>query len=180
MSRFHSFVAMLAVLLLAAAAHATSALYVTDAEQAKLSTAVVVATVGASHFAKSEAYNAPITLTSIRVDEVLYGKAPTELTIEQMGGTLGDQTMYVPGDARFESNTQVVLFLRNVEGGWYLTAMEQSLYRVVGSELQRDLGGGMWIRSPTGRLVEFEEPAGRPVKTLDGFRRLLAALNGAE
>ncbi len=180
MIRSHSIVAMLAVLLLAVAAHATSAMYVTDAEQAKLSTAVVVATVGASTNAKSEQYNAPITLTKIKVDEVLYGNAPKEITIEQMGGTLGDQTMYVPGDARFEANSKVVLFVRNVDGGWYLTAMEQSLYRVVGHELQRELSGGMWIRSPSGRLVEFHEPAERPVKTLDSFRRLLGALKGAE
>lgn len=171
---------MFAVLLLAVAAHATSAMYVTDAEQAKLSTAVVVATVGTSTNAKSEQYNAPITLTKIKVDEVLYGTAPKELTIEQMGGTLGDQTMYVPGDARFEANTRVVLFLRNVDGGWYLTAMEQSLYRIVGQELKRELTGGMWIRSPAGRLVEFHEPSDRPVKTLDSFRRLLSALNGAK
>jgi hypothetical protein len=176
MIRAHSFVVMLAVLFLAAAVQATSALYVTDLEQAKLSTAVVAATVGTSHFEKSERYQTAITLTKIKVDEVLYGKAPSELIIEQMGGTLGKVTTYLPGDARFEANTRVVLFLRQVEGGWYLTAMEQSLYRVVGGRLERELGDGMWIRSPTGRLVQFQEPVDRPDKTIDGFRRLFQAL----
>ncbi len=173
-------VAGLFVLLAAPAAQATSALYVTDVEQAKLSTAVVVATVGQSRFEMSKQYETPITLTEVSVDEVLHGTAPKAVTIEQMGGTVGKISTYIPGDARLEQGTKVVLFLRNVEGGWYLTALEQSQYVVVNGELRRTLTSGIFIRNPEGHLVEFKEPSDAPAKTIDTLKRDLATLKGAE
>ncbi len=173
-------VAALAVLMTGSAS-ATSALYLSDAEQASMSTAVVIATIGDATVEMSPVWNQAITLTRVKVDEVLYGVAPSDVVIEQMGGTLDGITVYIPGDARFEQGERCVLFLRNVDGGWFLTAMEQSKYRLesrerLGSLMVRQLSGGMFVRGPDGRLVEFHEPSNRPLKLLKTFREMLAEL----
>ncbi len=168
----------LAVLGVAAVAQATSALYVTDVQQAELSTAVVVATIGEATVKPHPEWNRPMTHTTLRIDEVLHGAAPAELTIEQYGGTLNDQTHYLPGDATFEQGEKCVLFLRQVDGGWYLTALQQSKYKIVshprlGTLLERKLDGGIWVRNDAGRLVEYSEPPSKPIRTLEEFRALM-------
>ncbi len=177
--------AAFSLVLLAGPAEATSALYVTDAQQAELSTAIVVATVGEARTSLSERYHRAITRTELKVEEVLYGAAPAELSIEQFGGTVGERTWYVPGDARFERGERCVLFLRLVEGQWFLTAMEQSKYARrqsprLGTTLHRELSGGMFVRDATGHLVEFHEPVDRPLRRMKAFKALLADLPAPE
>ena len=55
-----------------ASASGTSVLYFTDAEQARLSSAVVVATVGSARQEVHPRYQRPMTYTSFQIDEVLY------------------------------------------------------------------------------------------------------------
>lgn len=165
----------------AGAAQATSALYVTDSQQAQLSTAVVVATVGEARASMSERYHQAITRTGVEVEEVLYGAAPPRLTVEQFGGTVGDRTWYVPGDARLEEGQRCVLFLRQVDGEWFLTAMEQSKYELretagLGATMHRTLSGGIFVRDDALKLVEYREPAERPARPLSALRALLAEL----
>ena len=161
-------------------ASATSALYLTDVEQARLSTAVVVAKVGEVKAEAHPTYRI-VTRTKIEVDEVLLGQAPKELRIEQIGGSLDGVTVYVPGDARFEAGERCVLFLRQVEGGWFLTAMEQSRYALqergrLGTVMQRELHSGLYKRDDQGRLVEFTEAPDRPIKLLRDFRSKMSSL----
>ena len=173
---------IVAILVLAAAspAVATSAVYLTDVEQARASTAVVVATVARVEVAAHETHRI-VTRTSITVEQVLYGAAPDQLRVEQIGGTLDGVTVHVPGDARLEAGNRDVLFLRQVDGRWYLTAMEQSRYELrtgpSGSvTMHRDLHSGLYTRDSAGRLVEFSEPADPPPKLLAHFRAKMAAL----
>jgi len=166
----------------AGSAFATTALFVTDAEQAELSTAVVVATVGNAEVGPHERYETVATRTTIRVDETLYGQAPKELVINQIGGTLNGQTVYIPGDARLERGERCVLFLRQVDGRWYLTAMEQSKYRLVdharfGTIMERRLGDGIVFRNATGELVDYDEPIRAPIKRFTLFRVAMARLD---
>lgn len=175
----------LAVLVTASIAGATSALYVTDVEQAGLSTAVVVVTVGEAEVKLHPEWKRPMTHTTLRVDEVLYGTAPATLTVEQYGGTMNDQTHYLPGDATLEKGERCVVFLRKVDGGWYLTALQQSKYKLVahprlGLLLERKLDGGIFIRNDAGRLVEYLEPPEKPVMTLEEFRRLMKTAEPAQ
>jgi len=170
------------LLVSAGSAFATTALFVTDAEQAELSTAIVVATVGRAEVGPHERYETVATRTTIRVDEVLYGQAPKELVINQIGGTLNGMTVYIPGDARLERGERCVLFLRQVEGRWYLTAMEQSKYRLVedsrfGTIMERRLGDGIVFRNATGELVDYEEPIRAPIKRFALFRSEMARLD---
>jgi hypothetical protein len=173
---------VLLVLIGASVASATSVLYVTDAEQAKLSTAVVVVTIGDSEVKPSEQFRA-VTITRIKVDEVLYGEAPAALSIEQIGGTIDGVGTYVPGDARLEKGERCVLFLRHVGEGWFLTALEQSKYELrdsprLGVTMHRELHSGLFTRNEQGRLVEYLEPPDRPIKLLSAFRTLMTGLAG--
>ncbi len=163
----------------AGAIHATSALYFTDAEQARLSSAVVVATVAGARQAVHPEWQRPLTFTTLRVDEVLYGDAPKQLEIEQIAGTIDGITTRIPGDALFESGERCVLFLRHVDGGWYLTSLGQSKYELVpapgGPVLHRELAMALYTRDDRGRLHAYEEPPRRP-RSLTDLKAELAAL----
>jgi hypothetical protein len=171
--------------LTAAPASATSALYLSDIEQAAESTAVVIARVGAARQAVHPKWNRPLTLTSIEVEEVLVGAAPASLSIEQLGGVLDGKVHYIPGDAVLKQGERCLLFLRNVEGGWFLTAMKQSRYQLLegkrGTFVKRDLSEGLFVNTPNG-LRPFAPPRNSPVQLLsdlrDKFRRAFGGNGG--
>lgn len=171
----------LGLLAIASVASATSVLYLTDERQAELSTAVVVATVGTAVAADDAARGHILTRTSIKVEEILAGDAPPDLTVIQTGGTVGNRTLHVPGDARLEHGERCVLFLRQVDGAWSLTALEQSKYgledSVFGERLRRPHLGGLFTYDADGALVPFEEPV-KPVVTLQAFRARMAKVTG--
>ncbi len=155
---------------------ATSALYLTDVEQAAESTAVVVARVGAARSAVHPKWNRPLTLTSIDVEEALVGSAPSSLVIEQLGGVLDGKVHYIPGDARLKEGERCVLFLRQVDGSWFLTAMQQSKYQLLegkrGTFVKRSGSEGLFVNTPEG-LKPFAPPRKRPVQLLSELRERL-------
>ncbi len=161
---------LLVFLAMPQAVDATSAIYVTPVEQARLSTAVGVATIGRSEVRVHPEWKRPITDTTVHVAEVVVGAAPETLVIEQIGGTIDNQRLVVPGDARFEVGERCLLFLRKVEGNWFLTAMEQSKYTLVetpgGTMLFRQLSGGLFVVNGQGRLEEYEEPGSLKTRSL--------------
>jgi hypothetical protein len=176
-------VALVASALLGAAAsprfaHATSALYVSDDEQARLSSAVAVVTVGTAKQGVHPQWGRPITRTELKIDELLYGSAPAAVVIEQFGGTVDGKTLRMPGDARFEPGERCVVFLRQQDGQWFLTAMEQSKYRIVRQGrldvLERSLGDGIFVRGGDGHLLPYEERLPKPVYLLSDLRAALA------
>jgi hypothetical protein len=157
------------------AALATTALYVTDAEQAELSTAVVIARVGVAEVLPHDRYETVMTRTTLVIDDVLYGTAPEQVLLHQVGGTLDGRTVHVPGDAKFELGERCVLFLRQVEGRWYLTAMEQSKYLLndhprFGPLMTRELSAGLRTRDSRGALVAYRPGVRSPMKRLVSFR----------
>jgi len=157
-------------------ASATSAIYLTEVEQAAESTAVVVATIGSARVEVDPKWQRPITLTTIHVAEVLLGSAPEKLTIEQFGGTIAGKTLFIPGDARLKRGERCVLFLRQVDGNWFLTAMQQSKYEIHEAArqvlLRRTLSDGLFVRTDKG-LEPLEEPPHKPVLTLRRLREEL-------
>lgn len=152
--------ALLAALLGPVRADATSAILVSEVEQAEMSTAVVVATVVSQRPSVHPQYGRPMTLTTLDIERTLVGKAPAQVEIHQMGGERDGQTLHVPGDARWEIGERAVVYLRQVDGQWYLTAMEQSKYRIIpsidGEVLERELSGGLYVRQPNGSLSEWD------------------------
>jgi len=165
---------LLLCLLLAVPAQATTALLLDAPAQARLSTAVVVATVGESTVSLHPDYKRPVTRTRVSVDEALFGGAPKNLVVEQFGGTLAGATLAVPGDARLVAGERVVLFLRQVDGGWFLTALEQSAWGIDGDRLSRPSTAHYTQRAPDGRLVEAPD---QPSLSLASLRLQLKALS---
>ena len=133
---------------------ATVALHLSNAQQAQKSDLVVIVKVVRQRtFALSGSAH---TDTTVRVLEVVKGAAEKGqlIDIRQLGGTLGDTTTVVPGDAHFEVGEQCVLFLADREpdsGVLFLTAMAQSKFDIVGSAadgdriLVRDLAGTLLL-----------------------------------
>ncbi|MBJ95679.1 MAG: hypothetical protein CMP23_14550 [Rickettsiales bacterium] len=154
-------------------AEATSALYLSDVEQARESTAVVVARVTAVRHSVHPKWNRPLKHSRIEIEEVIVGSAPKVLSIEQFGGVLDGQVHYIPGDAHLLPGERCVLFLREVDGGWFLTAMKQSRYELIDGAratfVKRDLSEGLFVHTKEG-LRPFAAPRQRPVQLLQQLR----------
>jgi len=158
--------------------HATSALFVTETEQAHLSTAVIIGQITHQRGALHSQWQRPLTMTTVAVEEVLYGTAPREITIEQVGGTFGDQIMYIPGDAVLTLGERVVLFVRQIDDNWYLTALQQSQYHIEdsphGTRLVREMDNhGLFVRGQANELIPYQAPLIKPILTLRDLRDLL-------
>jgi len=168
-----------------APARATSVLYLTDAEQAQQSDAVVLGTITAQRVEQHPTWNRLVTISTVAVRETLHGKAPATLEVHQLKGSLRGVTEALPGSAELAVDENVVLFLHSVEGRWYPTALQQSKYRVVtsrlGTLLQREpLTAALFERDAKGRLTPIEEPTRKPIYTLDDLKSVLLRVRGSK
>ncbi len=180
MARSLALVLVLLAALVPSRADATSVLYLTDAEQARQSDAVVLAEVTAQRVERHREWNRAVTISTIRIAETLAGEAPTQLAVHQLKGTLDGVTYALPGSMDLRVGEEVVLFLHLVDGTWYPTALEQSKYSVVrsrlGVQLRRPpLTSDLYARGDDGALRPITEPPRKPIHTLDDLRRALAA-----
>ena len=165
-------------------AEATTLFYLDDIQQAELSDAVVVARIGTAQTSPHPDYPTIMTETTIIIEEILLGHAPSELKIRQIGGRYQGKTLFVPGDAQFKYNERVVLFLNEKNGHWYLTALGQSKYSLVsqsrkGWVLSQSLGDGFVQRAPSGELVPYTPPQ-KPPEPLTRFRARMRSLRGGQ
>lgn len=156
---------------LAQTASATTALYLSEVEHAAASDAVVLATIGAQRTDRDPNSGRLFTHSVVHVDKAVFGDAPAAFEVHQMGGRMGDEVQYIPGDARLQTGERVLLFVRKVDDQWYLTALEQSKYSVVpsldGTLLERELHGGLFLRSKGGAMTPWvDDTEGSPM-TLD-------------
>ena len=163
--------------------HATTMLYLDDAQQASISDAVVVAQISTSKTGPHPDYPTIMTETTILVEEVLLGSAPTTLQIRQIGGTYNGKTLYLPGDARLELGSKVVLFLNQENGTWYLTALDQSKYDLenrgrMGWVLKKRYHDGLVYRNEKGNILPFTPPTTPPLQSLTNFRAKMRAFKG--
>ena len=68
------------------------------------------------------------THTKLHLEEVLYGSLSPKINqsgvvqLTQAGGTIGERTLFIPGDARLKQGERCVFFLNEEAGSWYLTA----------------------------------------------------------
>lgn len=76
---------------------------------------IVVATVSSIQFQKAEQGKRIYTLTTLKVIEAVKGKVQRDmhLVVRQIGGQIGEWSQHVPGDARFQEGTEVLVFLRH-------------------------------------------------------------------
>jgi len=165
-----------------ATALATTALLLTDREQARLSTAVVIATVGLQSVAFDEELKTTVTHTSLNVLEVVYGEAPATVSVAQVGGQLGNRIVTLPGDAKLRRGELCVLFLLKNQDGWFLTALQQSKYQLHGDRegtpvLTRTLGEGILQRNLEGQLIPIHEASKTSTSSLERFRVLMESVS---
>jgi hypothetical protein len=86
------------------------------------------------------------TRTTLRVRRYLKGDGPSQLTVQQIGGQLGDLRLTVAGNARWAPGDEVVAFLDpDPERGLaYVVALAQGVWQVRRGErvtVERDLSG---------------------------------------
>ena len=73
-----------------------------------------------------------LTITTVAVSQVFKGTASSTLEIEQVGGTVGNVRVFVPGDITFQPQGEYVLFLEPVptSSRYRLVGMTQGAYRI--------------------------------------------------
>ena len=95
---------------------------------------IVLATV-TSRRAEWESYGTSkliITKVSLQVEQTLKGSAPRELTIEVLGGTIGEETLHVSHVPEFAVGDRDVLFLNNAPHSVSpLVGSDQGRFRVI-------------------------------------------------
>ena len=164
-------------------ASATSALYLSEKEQAVQSTAVVVARVFERTPIQVENHRRPMQQTRLLIDEVLYGQAPNEIQLVQIGGTRDGISTTLPGDGVLHKGDRAVLFLRQEQGKWYLTALGQSVYYLVErnnqTHLAQDLQLNLYKRDGDGNLKKYH-PEHKTKFTLEAMRLVLNAANATQ
>jgi hypothetical protein len=152
-------------------AWATSVLLLDDVEQAALSTAVVVARVGEAKVSLHPRWSRPVTRTELAVEQVLRGAAPERLVVEQLGGTWQGRRLTIPGDATLIAGVTYVLFLRRTDEGWFLTALQQSAWRIDGDDVVRSLDAELWAKTAEGLRPAPAPPPRRPRAELEAAIR---------
>jgi hypothetical protein len=182
MRRFALFLPALlamALAMLPSLATATSQVYVSIPVLTSQSSAVVLARIGDASTSVDARTHRPRTTTTVQVREVLWGEAPAQVQVIQTRGTVNGQEMRIPGDPALVRGQDVVLFVRKVDGRWYLTALDQSLFELVqngkATFLRRQLSAGYFEVLPGGKMREVQEKE-PPVRTLAALRRLLGTI----
>ncbi|MBW1879870.1 MAG: hypothetical protein JRJ84_16025, partial [Deltaproteobacteria bacterium] len=136
----------------------------------------------------SEETGRPNTFTRVDVEQVQHGTATAALIIRQLGGTLGETHTGISGDATLEKGERIVLFVkegveRGDEGFWFLTALGQSAYHVLGegpdAPVRRNTDGmDLLVRASSGGLQPADSTPDATVDTLTDLRKAIAAVSG--
>ncbi|UQA55731.1 hypothetical protein [Polyangium aurulentum] len=170
--RFKKILAMLAALVVlgaGAVADATTMLLLTREQLVERSEVVARVRVGKAVTGESEDRRAIVTRTEIQVTQLLKGKAPERLVIQQIGGSHNGKTQKILGDAALRPGEDAVVFLRRDDKGTaYLTALSLSVYHVDATGMaRRELSGATLMRREGDKLEPTpvaEEP--EPVEKL--------------
>jgi hypothetical protein len=103
------------------------------------------------------------TIARVRVVDDYTGGTDRVLEIREIGGTVGDTTLTVPGAARFIPGDDILALVERTASGWRPSAMSRSVYGVRdtpgGTELVRQEAGAQVVGGDPGpsrrRLSEF-------------------------
>ncbi|HKS22145.1 MAG TPA: M57 family metalloprotease [Thermoanaerobaculia bacterium] len=157
----------LVVLLLLAAIPAGAATFLVpdDRSLVDASTAIVVATAGASYtrFAPGGWIE---TVTSMTIDEAIKGAtANATIDVVELGGVLGDRGYYVSGAPRYDAGERVLLFLEtNDRGEWVAKNMAVGKFAFRRDDagrrvlLRDDVDGFGYDGAPYREPLRAEEP----------------------
>ncbi len=114
------------------------------------------------------------TRVELRVHEGLKGNTGRTLVVHQIGGTVGDWTLTMPGAMQFVEGQRLVLFALEQDGRVYPTLFAWSGFIVEGSgptaPIRRTVEGlTLFDMDEQGVLRPVENPVAAP-KTLDALR----------
>lgn len=178
-------IAALAVIAWATPAHATVMVEVPLEELVATADAIVVARV-----VQSEARLVldprrgaePHTFSVLRVSEWLVGAGSDRLTVEELGGTIGDETYRIEGTPELAPGDEVVLFLEaRPDGSLRTLDMAQGCFRIrrgvgqVPDHVVRDLDGIAFAHF-VGAGMTVGHPAHEPAVELEAFLGTLRGL----
>ncbi|MBA2663676.1 MAG: hypothetical protein H0U74_15415 [Bradymonadaceae bacterium] len=124
---------LIGALLLVSTASATVVRFADTTRLIEISDVIVQGKVAGQNTYFDQERGFVVTDTTISLSHVFFGKAEGRVTFSQWGGPYDDQIRFIPGDAQFEADEEVVLFLRRGEDGdnrLYLSALSQSKYKV--------------------------------------------------
>lgn len=173
----------IALALVPSMASATVATRLTRRELVRESNLVVHATVESRVVVPTRGPRGEIyTRTTLRVLRALKGQAGATIVVQQLGGTLGDQTMRLEGNARLEPGDEVVAFLDHdpARGLAYVVGLAQGVYRVVRGRgqrttVERDLSGIAFYEHTSGVPTVDHGPR-ETSETLDRLLRDVARI----
>ncbi len=123
-----SILTALLALLAAPGAHATSVVLLDLETHLSESSAVVEAIVGSQETSINFESNKPVTDTTLQIVDVVYGDAPSEVSVRQLKGKVGNIELHFPGAGDLVPGSRVLAFLVHAEGHWWLTALAQSVF----------------------------------------------------
>jgi len=121
----------------------------------------------------------PHTITTIRVSEWLKGSGSELVTIDELGGVMGDMGLRIDGTPEYRAGERVVVFLHRVDGRLRALQMAQGAFEVIPgvpgtpSIVQRDLAAIGLARWTEGQMSV--EHGGRSAMRLDDFLAFVRA-----
>lgn len=153
---------------LAAPAEATVAVQLSRAELVAQSDLVVRATVVGVTSRWNEDRSQIISLTTLRVGEVMKGdRVEAQLVLRQLGGEVDGLVSRIAGNPVFTRGQEAVFFLRRGPGVVYLTGLAQAVFYVDPpvsgtTPVHRDLAGLTFAQLTSGAPMRlYEAPAER-------------------
>jgi hypothetical protein len=167
--------AVLAVLLAAIPAGASTFLAMSQGELVAQSDAIVQGRVLKVNSFWSESGRLIVSEAMIQVEEKIRGNAPTVVIVRTYGGEVGDIRIDAPGFPKFEAGERVLVFLQGAGTTAEVTGYRQGQYRIV-----RDKSG-VDVAVPTVehgvRLLNRDgsEAAAQKAVRLDTFKQMLRA-----
>ncbi|HSI05633.1 MAG: hypothetical protein ACAI38_11510 [Myxococcota bacterium] len=104
-----------------------------------------------------------VTESTVVVSRTLFGPERRELTVSQLGGTIGETTLHVEGSAHFEVGDEVVLIVkRDARGRDQLVGMSLGAFLVKGRLARQSIrvplmgSDGRLRKAPGEQVVDME------------------------
>jgi hypothetical protein len=155
-------------LLASAAASAATLKVRTDAQDIAAADRIVRGTIEAVRTERRSGSGVIETVARVRVIDDYTGGTDRIIEIRELGGTVGDATLQVPGAAQFIVGDDIVALVERKGGGWRPSAMSRSVYGV------RESRGGLELV----RQVTEEPVAGPGRRSLASFAAAVRTVRG--
>lgn len=114
-----------------------------------------------------------LTENTIRVERALYGKPGATLVISTLGGTIGEATMDVPGEAVLHTGERIVAIVkRNAKGRNHLVSMGMGAFTLRGEIARQTIEVPLLRGDGT-----MAEPPGLQITDLQRITRAIATVH---